>query len=311
MKHLAIGVDIGGTHVSCAACDIQKQIYLADTFQSSPLNNQGSVQEIITIWADTIQRTLAQIGTENCLGIGFAMPGPFDYVNGIALFQGNNKKYEALYGVSIPHMIRQKLGLSDTFPIRFINDATAFALGEDCLGELKGSERSLAITLGTGFGSAFLSDHLPVVAGEEVPEFGCVWHLPFKDGNADDYFSTRGLVGRYEQLSGEKLPGVKEIAMRVDQDPKVQELFDDFGEQLALFLHTWITRFRAEKLVVGGSIARNFHLFEKKMNETLQSVGSLIQVESSKLLESAAMIGSATLVDPSYYKKVEHQLPLM
>ena len=87
------------------------------------------------------------------------------------------------------------------FPIHFINDAVAFALGEDWIGKTSGSARSLAITLGTGFGSSFLKNSLPVVFGESVPKHGYVWHLPIEGGIADDYFSTRGLVNRYFQKS--------------------------------------------------------------------------------------------------------------
>lgn len=47
--------------------------------------------------------------------------------------------------------------------------------------------RSLSITLGTGFGSAFIRNHIPIVDGPELPKLGCIYHLPFKDG---DQFNT-------------------------------------------------------------------------------------------------------------------------
>ena len=64
---------------------------------------------------------------------------------------------------------------------------------------------SLSITLGTGFGSAFISNRIPIVDGPLVPRLGCVYHLPYRDGIADDYFSTRGLLGRYKKLTGKEL----------------------------------------------------------------------------------------------------------
>ena len=63
-------------------------------------------------------------------------------------------------------------------------------------------KKSLSITLGTGFGSAFISDRIPIVDGPLVPKIGCVYHLPYRDGIADDYFSTRGLLGRYKKHYG-------------------------------------------------------------------------------------------------------------
>ncbi len=93
-----------------------------------------------------------------------------------------------------------------------MNDASAFAVGEAWAGSASGSNRSLAITFGTGFGSAFISNKIPVVDGPEVPRIGCVYHLPYKDGIADDYFSTRWFLGRYKAITGKELKGVKELA---------------------------------------------------------------------------------------------------
>ncbi|MBA7584014.1 N-acetyl-D-glucosamine kinase [subsurface metagenome] len=191
-KIITIGVDVGGSHVSCAAVDREAKKYMKNTFAENDLDNHAESDKIIDAWGKTIKQTMKKAGAENVAGIGFAMPGPFDYEKGIPLFVGKTNKYEKIYGLKVPDALCQYLGLPADFPIRFINDATAFAIGEDWVGKAQGTTRSLSITLGTGFGSAFLRDGLPVVNGNEVPENGCVWHLPFEEGIADDYFSIRG-----------------------------------------------------------------------------------------------------------------------
>ena len=118
------------------------------------------------------------------------MPGPFDYVKGICYIKGV-AKYENLYGFNITDAISSHLNVPDGFLIRFMNDASSFAVGEAWAGSAIKAVRSLSITLGTGFGSAFISNKIPIVDGPEVPKIGCVYHLPYKDGIADDYFSTR------------------------------------------------------------------------------------------------------------------------
>lgn len=311
MKKIAIGVDIGGSHVSCAACDINEKKYLSETLSENDLDNQAPKEEILNIWAKTILATIEKVGIENLLGIGFAMPGPFDYANGVALFKGSNKKYDALYGVNVPFELQKLLNLPAHFPFRFINDATAFAIGEDWIGKSAGSRRSLAITLGTGFGSAFLSDRIPVVTGDEVPESGCVWHLPFEKGTADDYFSTRGFLNRYFEKTGIQLHGVKELAQKAAQDPIAQELFDDFGQKLATFLHDWMDRFKVEVLVMGGNISHAYPLFENAMKKYLTAQGSRVKIEISELKESASIIGSSVLIDDQYYAKMKNLLPFM
>ena len=77
-----------------------------------------------------------------------------------------------------------------------MNDASSFAVGEAWAGSASKFDRSLSITLGTGFGSAFISNRIPIVDGPLVPKLGCIYHLPYRDGIADDYFSTRGLLGQ-------------------------------------------------------------------------------------------------------------------
>jgi len=311
MGSIAIGVDVGGSHVSCAACNILEKKYLPETFSENELDNQGTADEIIGVWSKTIQATIDKVGLENVSGVGFAMPGPFDYANGIALFKGNNKKFENIYGLKVPEALREKMNLPDSFPIRFINDATAFAIGEDWIGKGNGFKRSMAITLGTGFGSAFLCDRLPVVSGDEVPDMGCIWYLPFKDGNADDFFSTRGFLNRYFEKTGIQLCGVKEMAHLAETDPVAKSLFDDFGAQLGIFLCPWMVKFGVEVLVIGGNISYAFPLFGESLNDCLKSQGADIKVAVSELRESAAMIGSAVLVDDSYFEKVKLLLPQM
>lgn len=311
MRKLAIGVDIGGSHVSCAACNISEMRYLPETFSENEVDNQGTVDEIIGVWSKTIQNTIEKVGIENVKGIGFAMPGPFDYAKGIALFKGDNKKYENIYGLNVPDALREILCLPHNFPVRFINDATAFAIGENWIGKANGSKQLLAITLGSGFGSAFLKQGLPVVSGPEVPELGCLWHLPFENGNADDYFSTRGLLNRYYEKSGVMLSGVKELAQLADKQSDAKILFDDFGSKLGLFLNPWIVKCRIDVLVIGGNISNAFPLFEDSLKIFLKSNSVDVRIEVSELKETAAMIGSALLAIESYYESVRLLLPQM
>jgi glucokinase len=60
-------------------------------------------------WSNAINETVQKAGVDKPVGIGFAMPGPFDYVNGIALFEGSNEKFQKLNGVSITDKLREKL----------------------------------------------------------------------------------------------------------------------------------------------------------------------------------------------------------
>jgi glucokinase len=308
---ISIGVDVGGSHVSCAACNLTEKKYLPGTHSEHKLDNQGSAEEIINCWAKTIKETIHKSGAGKIAGIGFAMPGPFDYLNGVALFNNTVKKYENLYGLDVPGALRKALSLPYDFPIRFINDATAFAIGEDWIGKAKGTTNSLSVTLGTGFGSAFLSNHMPVVIGEKVPRTGAVWHLPFENGTADDYFSTRGLLNRFNSQTGKQLPGVKELAHLAGIDTIAMDLFHDFGLKMGIFLKPWIEKSNIEVLVIGGNISFAFGLFEESLRNYLSENGILIRIEVSDLKENASMIGSSVLSDDDYYEQLKPLLVYM
>jgi glucokinase len=309
-KNIAIGTDIGGSHISCAAIDLLSGNIIRDTLTGRSVDNQAPANVIISTWAEALSDILTKVPLDNIKGIGFAMPGPFDYVKGICYIKGV-AKYESLYGLNITDAISSKLGLHDGFLIRFMNDASAFAVGEAWAGSASDFNRSISITFGTGFGSAFISKRIPIVDGPEVPKFGCIYHIPYKNGIADDYFSTRGLLSRYKILTGNELNGVKELAALAATDKLVMDLFTDFGDNAGLFLAPWLKKFRAEILVIGGNISYAYNLFGDVFEERLRKEDCSCEVAISKLKEDAALLGSAYLLDDDFWKSVQHALPLM
>jgi glucokinase len=309
-KNLAIGTDIGGSHISCAAIDLVSGKILKDTLTERSVDNQASAKEIIDTWSDALSSVLAKVPLDKVKGIGFAMPGPFDYVKGICYIHGV-AKYENLYGVNVTDAISENLGIRDGFLIRFMNDASAFAVGEAWAGSASKYNKSLSITLGTGFGSAFISNRIPIVDGTLVPKLGCIYHLPYRDGIADDYFSTRGLLHRYKALTGKELSGVKELASLAATDKLAADLFIDFGDNAGSFLAPWLKKFGAEILVIGGNISHAYNLFGDVFEERLKKENCPCEVALSKLKEDAALLGSAYLLDDDFWKSVQHALPLM
>jgi glucokinase len=192
-----------------------------------------------------------------------------------------------------------------------MNDASSFAVGEAWAGSAANYNRSLSITFGTGFGSAFISNRIPIVDGPEVPKLGCIYHLPYKDGIADDYFSTRGLLSRYKKITGKELSGVKELAAIASSDKTVTDLFNDFGDNAGIFLAPWLKKFKAEILVIGGNISNAYNLFGDVFEERLKQEKCFCKVALSELKEDSALLGSAYLLDDDFWQSVQHALPLM
>lgn len=309
-KNIAIGADIGGSHITAAAINLSTGNIIRESLTERAVDNRASASTIIGVWAEALSNTLSKVTFSDVKGIGFAMPGPFDYVKGICYIRGV-AKYENLYGFNISDAIASSLDVPPDFLIRFMNDASSFAVGEAWAGSASNASKSLSITLGTGFGSAFIEDRIPIVDGPLVPKIGCVYHLPYRDGIADDYFSTRGLLGRYKKETGKELSGVKELAQLYNTDKFVPELFRDFGLNLGIFLAPWLKGFEAEVLVIGGNISHAYDLFGSHFELSLKEQNCNCEVALSKLKEDAALLGSAYLLDDHFWRSVQHALPLM
>lgn len=307
---IAIGVDVGGSHISCKLYDLEENKLLNDSFFSLPIDNTGSTDAILETFEKLLKPVMSGLDANELAGIGMAFPGPFDYLNGIGLFTGENAKYIHLNQVNLREEFSVRLNLQQE-RIRFINDATAFALGEYFNGALQKASRCLAITLGTGFGAAFLSEGIPVIRDNSVPGEGCLWHLPFEEGIADDYFSTRGLISRFESSSGQKVEGVKEISAFYQENESARSVFTDFGDKLARFLSPWMLSFRVERLVIGGNISRAYSHFEVPLKKELDHTGMQVDVRPSTLLEDSAFIGAAVLLRDAFYEGIKEQLKYM
>jgi glucokinase len=304
MKKLAIGTDIGGSHITCQVFDIENQIPFENTLVRKSVDSRGSKDEIIGNWAEAIKKTAESVGLNHLLGIGFAMPGPFDYPNGIAWFNADVQKFENLHGVNIKSELINRLDLTPDFPIRFLNDAACFAIGEAWLSEAANYKRIIAITLGTGFGTTFIKNRLPVAGIHGIPDDGFLYMEPFCDSVADEYFSTRWFLKEYRGKTGIQVSDVKELAVLVNTDPKISEIFEKFGENLGGFLVPWIEKFNADCIVLGGNISKSYPLFKNKMKEQFERNQLQTAICLSKTEESAALYGSAKLCDDNFYREI-------
>lgn len=287
-----IGADVGGSHLSSAVVDLKDGCLVTDPV-STPVNSCGSALEIIDAWVSNLSATASAWG-KPISSAGLAIPGPFDYVNGICKISGV-EKFESIFGIDLTPTLSARLREEGITDFRYVNDASAFALGECLGGAARNVSRAVAITLGTGVGSGFVSDHKLVEHGEGVPENGWVYCLPYEDSLVDASFSTRWLCRRFEELTGEKVSGGKEIADRCPADARAVRVFEEFGSLLAKFVVPLLKDFNSNTLVLGGSIALAYPLFGPELERAIVAAGSSIRVHTTELHDKAALIGAASL----------------
>lgn len=303
---IAIGVDVGGSHITSAAVDIEELSILPETTFSVKVDNKAQKDIILKKWSEAINKSIDSASLKQSANIGFAIPGPFNYKEGVALFEGDNDKYENLYNVSIPEELSKYL-ISDKTNFRFLNDATSFAIGVSVQGKAKNCDKIIATTLGTGFGSAFIKNGIPLIDHPQVPKEGCLWDKPFKDGIGDDYFSTRWCIKRYFEISSKNIQGVKEIAKENTAHSKL--LFEEFGSNMGHFMIPFLQKYQPELIVMGGNISNAGNLFIPALKQVITDAGLKVDIEISTLMEDAAIIGSAKLFNPDFWNKIQDDLP--
>lgn len=302
-RKIAIGADIGGSHITCQLFDLENHHLIDNSRIRESVDSHSRAPEIIDSWANAIRKVAGEYQFGELAGIGFAMPGPFDYQHGIAWFK-EVEKFNHLYGVNVRSELLARFQLQENYPVRFLNDAACFAIGESLQGKAAQYSRLLAVTLGTGFGTTFINNHKPVAGRYGIPEDGFLYRVPFRNAVADDYFSTRWFIKEYKALTGKEISGVKQLAEMMLKDNSAAVLFHAFGSALGQFLAPWLIRFEAECLVIGGNISSAYSLFGKDLQDELSKAGMLLPVLISSMQEDAAIAGSAFLCDHTFYQKL-------
>lgn len=282
-KPTVLGVDIGGSHITAAIVDVDKGILVKDSIKRNDVNSKNDKDAILTAWCKVIRNANGGALHANCK-IGIAMPGPFDYKNGISLIKDQDK-FNSLFGLNIKKELAERLNIPPS-NIKFVNDAASFMYGEANYGAAKGYNNALGITLGTGLGSA--------TAINGVAKDAELWNSKFLGGIAEDYLSTRWFLKKYSELSGKEVDGVKKLASMVKIDQYAKQVFNEFGRALGHFLADFIKDTGSEVVVLGGNISKSFDLFGPPLIENLKAYHLDTAIKITKLNEHAQLIGAAS-----------------
>lgn len=287
-KNLVLGVDIGGSHITAALVDLDTRMILPDSFRRASVDTQQETEEILNKWCRCIDDSFSSLEVTT-KKVGIAMPGPFDYENGISFIQ-DQPKFRSLYQLNIKEALAERLGVPADH-IRFINDAAGFLQGEVFSGAGRNYKRVLGLTLGTGLGSALHVNGLTTDAA--------LWNEPFQDRIAEDYLSTRWFVARYKELTGDNIHGVKELIQLPEAAEYSKKIFSEFSKNLSDFITPLVQEHEIEAVVIGGNIANASALFLPEVQQRMQDNGIQPEIKITSLKEDAALIGAASCWEDS------------
>jgi predicted NBD/HSP70 family sugar kinase len=283
-------LEVGGTHVLASRVDAATWRVEPGSAHRLPLDSGGTAEAILTTLAACARR----LGLASPETLAVAIPGPFDYRAGIGRFRGVGK-FDALAGVDVGRALRGRLAPPPA-RVTFVNDAEAFGLGEWLAGAARGYQRAVAITLGTGIGSAFVAAGRVVTRGPAVPPGGHVYRLTPGGRPLEETVSRRAIVASYRRHAPAAGPGldVREIAaLARGGDAAAARVFTEAFCHLGAALRPWLARFGAQVLVAGGGLTTSWPLIEPPLRRGLGPVSSDLVIVKSADPAAATAAGAA------------------
>jgi len=324
--------DIGGSHMTTGMVNISSMEIINESIHRTPVRaNDSKGNVVIDDLLNAFKLSLSQIDKNNLRGIAIAMPGPFLYEAGVFKIRTLHK-YGALFGLDLKRLLYDHLDIPGEIPIYFKNDADCFGLGAFREFADQKSDRLISVTLGTGFGSAFIEAGKVPDNHEIIPKDGNLYDLPlqfkqlgslkthptngpvldqiekvaFKYKKAEDLISSRGLLQYVNDClnaaNEDLIIDIQDLACkaRIEGDHDFltsicREAFSILGLGLATSLKPWINEFDPHVIVIGGGIANASDLFLPSFYAGLgDAPGLKVELVHGKKMDCIPLTGAAT-----------------
>ena len=291
---MKIGIDIGGSHIGIGVVDkngkivekIEKRLTVVEK-----KNIKKSIEEYI------VSNSLEFTKKYKIQSIGIAMPGTA--IDGVVLSSGN----VGIKNYNLKDKLQEKIDL----PITIRNDAKCAAIAENTYGVLKGYDRSIFLTLGTGIGGAAFIDGKLLTAGNRPRyEFG---HMVIQKDGIECTCGRKGCFERYASMKvfknnlrkalgvddttrGEELLKIIRDSKPGDKDYKeIQKTIDDFIDNLSLGLVNLINIFEPQVIGIGGSFIHFEDVFLEKLREKVR-MENPVKAERKDFVIRTAVLGN-------------------
>ena len=287
---MKIGIDLGGSHISVGAIDESGKILSQEDIQILE-EDKRNIKDIIENYILTSVKKIIEFHKVESIGI--AIPGT---VNERKIIKAVNLGLEN-------YDIVGRLSKEINLPIKIKNDAKCAAIAESTYGSIKEYENSLFLTLGTGIGGAVVFNH-KLLDPKKVPGFEFGHMIITKNGRLCNC-GKRGCFERYgsmkvfkqevinelnldEKISGEEL--LKKVE-KEQQDPVVENIIDEFTENLSIGISNLINIFEPEAIGIGGSFTYYADILLPKIKSKILN-GNLLFNKREDIIINAATLGN-------------------
>lgn len=267
---MKIGIDLGGSHIAIGVVNSENKIIEK---KEKHLTNEEkrNIKENIEKY---IIESINELKTKNSIeSIGMSVPGTIC----------ENKILKSVnLGIKEEYNLQEKIEQKLNIPTKIKNDAKCAALAENKIGCLKGINRTLFITLGTGIGGAIIINgklldtgkYPGIEIGHMIVEKKGKKCKCGKQGCLEQYASMKALknnlrkeLGLTQKTRGEELLRIIRNNKEENENyQKIESTIEEFIEYLAIGISNLINIFEPEAIGIGGS----FVYFEDVLLERLR-----------------------------------------
>lgn len=307
---IRIAVDLGGTHLRAAAFRNDETKPVKHKKTTSRSEDETTFERLLGLISEVIP------AGEEVSGIGVAVPGPVDPVNGKIIEAPNIPE---MNGLPLVERLTEHFGI----PVYLGNDANLAALGEWHYGAGQGHHDLLYLTVSTGvgggvicgdnlleggFGLGLEMGHVMVKADDEGPACSCGIH-----GHLEAFSSGTGIAKYVEWRltapktvsslrSREKRNAVAIAEAARAGDPLALEAYERAGHYLGVGVSSFLHIFNPSIVIFGGGVSQSRELWRRAFEASLQAhvfnpayLKNLV-VTKAALGDDAGLLGALALV---------------
>ncbi|MBU3107769.1 ROK family protein [Clostridium gasigenes] len=305
-----IGVDLGGTKISCALADLSGNVIETQVVETIASEGEIAVLNRIIGLIDKVMITI-NITKDDIKAIGIGAPGPLDARSGIIIEPANLP----FTNFDLVTPIKDKFNI----PVYLDNDANAAAVGEFMFGAGLDTKNMIYITVSTGIGGgAILNGQVYRGRTTNALEVGHTTVEPFSSARCNcgnlgclESLSSGTAIARRAKdavlsnidtsLKRYKILTSYEVFKEAENGDKVAiSIRDNALRYLGIGVTNIINTFDPDMVVIGGGVSKAGKIIFDKVKEVvnergLKTITSGCEIVPAKLGTDAGVIGAVAL----------------
>lgn len=309
MKDYVIGIDLGGTKISCAISDLDGKVIAQTTIPTLAQEGETAVLNRIIKSVDTVISE-SGVSASEIKAIGIGSPGPLDSKKGIIVTTPNLpfKNFNLVKPISEHFLI----------PAYLDNDANVAAIGEFMFGAGRGSENMVYVTVSTGVGGGAIINgkiyrgntcnaleigHTTVFPGGPrcgCGNIGCLEAVA--SGTAIGRRANEAVNSKVETSlkNYDKVTSYEVFKEAEKGDVVSKKILDEALTYLGIGISNIIVSFDPEKIIIGGGVSKGGDIVFNKVKEVVNERCFKVMAESCKIEPAglgtdAGVIGAVAL----------------